>query len=67
MVYDENDEIKIIKFYYTEAYAGGFRGVESLYRSLAGSTIGISRSLVAKVLHTMESKQITHSANQSIL
>ena len=67
VIYDEKEAIEIIKLYYTTAYAGGFRGVESLYRSLAGSTIGISHSLVAKVLHTMESKQITHSANQSIL
>ena len=57
----------MIQLYYTTAYAVGFRGVESIYRSLAGSTIGISRNLVAKVLHTMESKQINHSANQSIL
>lgn len=65
VVYDEKEAIEIIKLYYTTVYAGEFRELESLYRSLAGSTIGISRSLVAKMLHTMESKQITHSTNQN--
>jgi hypothetical protein len=66
VIYDEKEARQLIQLYYTTAYAGGFRGVESIYQSLAGSTIGISRNLVAKVLHTMESKQINHSENQSI-
>ena len=46
---------------------GGFRGVESIYRSLSREIIGISRHQVAKASMRMESKQISHGANQSIL
>ena len=67
VVYNDQEATKLIQQYYTTAYAGGFRGAESIYRDLAVSTIGISRSQVAKVLHHMESNQISHSANQSIL
>ena len=67
VVYNDQEATKLIQQYYTTAYAGGFRGAESIYRDLAVSTIGISRSQVAMVLHHMESNQISHSANQSIL
>ena len=53
--------------YYTTPYAEGFRGAESIYKDLSRQTIGISRSMVEKTLFKMESTQIVHSANQSIL
>ena len=57
----------MIQSYYLSPYGGSFRGVESIYKGLTREIIGISREQVAKALMKMESKQITHSANQTIL
>ena len=67
VIYDPQQAEELIISYYLTPYAGGFRGVESIYRSISREIIGISRHQVAKALMRMESKQISHSANQSIL
>ena len=67
VIYDPQQAEELIRTYYLAPYAGSFRGVESIYRSLSREIIGISRHQVAKALMKMESKQISHSANQSIL
>ena len=67
VIYDPQQAEELIRTYYLAPYAGGFRGVESIYRSISREIIGISRHQVAKALMKMESKQISHSANQSIL
>ena len=67
VIYDPQQAEELIISYYLTPYGGGFRGVESLYRSISRETIGISRHQVAKALQKMESTQISHSANQSIL
>ena len=67
VIYDPQEAEELIWTYYLAPYAGGFCGVESIYRSLFREIIGISRHQVVQALQKMESKQIPHSANQSIL
>ena len=65
-LYNPQQAKKLIRNYYLTPYAGGFCGVESIYRSLPRMIIGISRHQVAQALMKMESRKISHSANQSI-
>ena len=67
VIYDPDEAEKLVQTYYTTPYGGGFRGAESIYKDLSRQTIGISRSMVEKALFKMESTQIAHSANQSVL
>ena len=67
VIYDPGEAEKLVQTYYITPYAGGFRGAESIYKDLSRQTIDISRSMVEKGLFKMESTQIAHSANQSIL
>ena len=67
VIYDPQQAEELIIKYYLTPYAGEFRGVESICRSISREIIGISRNQVANALMKMISKQISHSANQSIL
>ena len=42
VIYDPQQAEDLIRSYYLAPYAGGFRGVESIYRSLSREIIGIS-------------------------
>ena len=67
VIYDPDEAEKLVQTYYTTPYGGGFCGAGSIYKDLSRQIIGISRSMVEKALFKMESTQIAHSANQSIL
>ena len=43
VIYDPKQAEDLIRSYYLTPYAGGFRGVESIYRSISREIIGISR------------------------
>lgn len=48
----------IVENVFTNIFAGGFKGVESIYQKLASQYIGITRKDVAEVLGKMELKQL---------
>ena len=58
IVVDPKKKDTFVKDVFNNVLAGGFKGVESVYKKIASQYIGISRNDVASVLSRMELKQL---------